>query len=119
MNSRDSFEDNNNHLKNLAQKEENPVVLKLLEQDMQHLDHIQAMTATAREFLLILRVRGLKDKEIFSYLNRIEKTLNENGFSARRYSGEDIKTLLAVYYEQNVTTEKFEDADGERWVLNG
>lgn len=70
---------------------------KLLEMDMRHLDHIQALTATAREFLLIVRIRGLKDKEIFSYLNRIEKTLNENGFSARRYDGEDIKTLLAVY----------------------
>ncbi len=118
VNSRESFEGNKNHLKALAKKEENPAVRKLLEQDAQHLDHIQAMTATAREFLLIVRIRGLKDKEIFSYLNRIEKTLNENGFSARRYSGEDIKTLLAVYFEQNVTTEKFENNDGERWALN-
>ena len=61
------------------------------------------MTATAREFLLIVRIRGLKDKEIFSYLNRIEKTLNENGFSARRYSGEDIKTLLAVFDAEELT----------------
>ena len=119
VNSRESFESNKNHLKNLARKEENPAVRKLLERDMQHLDHIQALTATAREFLLIVRIRGLKDKEIFSYLNRIEKTLNENGFSARRYDGEDIKTLLAVYFEQNVTTEKFENNDGERWILNG
>ena len=75
--------------------------------------------ATGREFLLIVRVRGLKDKEIFSYLNRIEKTLNENGFSAKRYDGENIKTLLAVYFEQNITTEKFENFDGERWIANG
>ncbi len=118
VNSRESFEGNKNHLKNLAKKEENAAVRGLLEQDMQHLDHIQALTATAREFLLIVRIRGLKDKEIFSYLNRIEKTLNENGFSARRYESEDIKTLLAVYFEQNVTTEKFENYDGERWVIN-
>lgn len=119
VNSRESFESNKNHLKALSKKEENPAIRKLLEQDMQHLDHIQAMTATAREFLLIVRLRNLKDKEIFSYLNRIEKTLNENGFDARRYNGEDIKTLLAVYFEQNVTTERFEDYDGERWILNG
>lgn len=119
VNSRESFENNKNHLKMLSKKEENPAVRKLLEQDMRHLDHIQAMTATAREFLLIVRLRGLKDKEIFSYLNRIEKTLNENGFSAKRYTGEDIKTLLAVYFEQNVTTEKFDDVDGERWIKNG
>lgn len=118
VNSRESFEGNKNHLKNLARKEENAAVRSLLEQDMQHLDHIQALTATAREFLLIVRIRGLKDKEIFSYLNRIEKTLNENGFSARRYESEDIKTLLAVYFEQNVTTERFENYDGERWVIN-
>ena len=119
VNSRESFEENKNHLKRLYQKEENPAVQKLLEQDMAHLDQIQALTATAREFLLIVRIRGLKDKEIFSYLNRIEKTLNENGFSARRYDNNDIKTLLAVYFEQNSTTERFENYDGERWILNG
>ena len=119
VNSRESFEENKNHLKVLSQKEDNPAVRKLLEQDMAHLDQIQALTATAREFLLIVRLRGLKDKEIFSYLNRIEKTLNENGFSARRYDNDDIKTLLAVYFEQNSVTEKFENTDGERWILNG
>lgn len=118
VNSRESFESNKNHLKRLCQKENDPAVRKLLEQDMTHLDQIQALTATAREFLLIVRIRGLKDKEIFSYLNRIEKTLNENGFYAKRYDGEDIKTLLAVYFEQNVTTERFENFDGERWILN-
>ncbi len=118
VNSRESFEGNKNHLKTLSQKEENPAVRKLLEQDMKHLDQIQALTATAREFLLIVRIRGMKDKEIFVHLNRIEKTLNENGFSAKRYDGEDIKTLLAVYFEQNSVTEKFENYDGERY-LNG
>ena len=118
VNSRESFEGNKNHLKILSQKEENIAVRKLLEQDMKHLDQIQALTATAREFLLIVRIRGMKDKEIFAHLNRIEKTLNENGFSAKRYNGEDIKTLLAVYFEQNSVTEKFENYDGERY-LNG
>lgn len=118
VNNRESFEGNKNHLKTLSQKEENSAVKKLLEKDMMHLDQIQALTATAREFLLIVRIRGMKDKEIFAHLNRIEKTLNENGFSARRYDGEDIKTLLAVYFEQNSVTEKFENYDGERY-LNG
>ena len=34
----------------------------------------------------------------------------------RRADGEDIKRILAVYFEQNVTTEHFEDFDGERWI---
>lgn len=118
VNSRESFESNKNNLRRISEKEENPAVRKLLEQDAVFLDHIQAQTATAREFLLIVRIRNLKEKEIFSYLNRIEKTLRENGFSARRYGGEDIKTLLGVYFEQNVTTEKFDNFDGERWILH-
>ena len=118
VNSRESFESNKNNLRRISEKEENPAVRKLLEQDAVFLDHIQTQTATAREFLLIVRIRNLKEKEIFSYLNRIEKTLRENGFSARRYGGEDIKTLLGVYFEQNVTTEKFDNFDGERWMLH-
>ncbi len=118
VNSRESFESNKNFLRRRVKEEENPAVRCLLEKDINYLDQIQAQTATAREFLLIIRIRNLKEKEVFSYLSRIEKTLKENGFSARQYTADDIKTLLAVYFEQNITTEKFEDADGERWVIN-
>jgi hypothetical protein len=37
----------------------------------------------------------------------------------RRADETDIKRLLAVYFEQNVTTERFEDFDGERWIVLG
>lgn len=118
LNSRESFEGNKSFLRSRIAAESNPAVRSLLEQDIQYLDHIQAQTATAREFLLVVRHRNLKDKEIYSHLNRIEKILTENSFTVRRYGKEDIKTLLAVYYEQNVTTETFENHDGERWIIN-
>ena len=54
---------------------------------------------------------------MFPYLNRIEKILREQGFSVKRATNEDIKRLMAVYFEQNVTTERFEEFDGERWVI--
>ena len=54
---------------------------------------------------------------MFPCLSRIEKSLKEQGFSVKRADKEDVKRILAVYYEQNVTTEKFEDFDGERWVI--
>ena len=49
---------------------------------------------------------------MFSYLDRIEKSLKEQGFSASWAGNKDIKRILAVYYKQNVTSEKFEDFDG-------
>ncbi len=66
----------------------------------------------------------LNSKENFDdnkqYLKRrIEKSLKDQGFAAKRADNQDIKRLLGVYYEQNVTTEKYEDYDGERWIVFG
>jgi len=114
LNSRESFESNKNFIKKRINEESNHAVRKLLEMDSTYLDHIQAQTATAREFLLVVRIRNLKEKEIFSHLNRIEKIVLENGFTVSRFGRDEIKTMLAVYYEQNTTNEKFEAYDGER-----
>lgn len=117
LNSRESFEDNKSFLRSRMEQEDNPIVRKLLEKDQNHLDRIQVQMATAREFLIIVRLRGEKESEVLPYLSRIEKSLKEQGFSVKRADSEDIKRILAVYYEQNVTTERFEDFDGERWII--
>lgn len=117
LNSRENFEDNKRFLRSRMEQESNPSVLKMLDYDLTHLDRIQVQMATAREFLVIIRLCNEKESEVFPYLNRIEKTLREQGFSTKRADNEDIKRILAVYFEQNVTTEKFEDFDGERWVI--
>lgn len=117
LNSRENFEDNKQFLKKRMEQENNPAVRKLLEQDLHHLDRIQVQMATAREFLVVIRLKGEKESEVFPYLNRIEKTLREQGFSSKRAEREDVKRVLAIYFEQNVTTERFEDSDGERWII--
>ena len=119
LNSRESFEDNKQFLRTRMEREQNPMVRKLLEKDQTHLDRIQVQMATAREFLILIRLKGEKESEVFPYLSRIEKSLKEQGFSVKRAGREDIKRILAVYYEQNVTTERFEDFDGERWIIPG
>ena len=93
------------------------MVRKLLERDAVYLDRMQVQLATAREFLLIIRIRNQKESEIFFYLNRIEKLLVEQGFKSKRVEEEDIRRILAVYFEQSVTTEKFEEFSGERWII--
>ncbi len=82
--------------------------------------------ATAREFLIIIRLnkgdgKGQQDKtsDVFPYLSRIEKSLKDQSFTARRADNADIKRLLGVYYEQNVTVDRYEGFDGERWVVLG
>lgn len=117
LNSRESFEDNKQFLRTRMEEEENPMVRRLLEKDLAYLDRIQVQMATAREFLILIRLKEEKESEVFPYLSRIEKSLKEQGFSVKRAGKEDIKRILAVYYEQNVTTEHFEDFDGERWII--
>ncbi len=117
LNSREDFEENKGFLRRRAEEERNPVIRQLLERDQIFLDRIQVQMATAREFLILIRLRNQKGKDVFSYLDRIEKSLKEQGFDSRRADEEDIKRILAVYYEQNVTSEKFEDFDGARWII--
>jgi hypothetical protein len=117
LNSKENFDENKQYLKKRIEEESNPVIRKLLQQDSSNLDRMQVQMATAREFLIIIRLKNEKETDIFPYLSRIEKSLKDQGFTARRANDADIERLLGVYYEQNVTTEKYEDYDGERWVV--
>ncbi len=117
LNSKENFDENKQYLNKRIEEESNPIIRKLLQQDSSNLDRMQVQMATAREFLIIIRLKNEKEADIFPYLSRIEKSLKDQGFTARRSDNADIKRLLGVYYEQNVTTEKYEDYDGERWVV--
>ena len=116
MNSTESFESNKNYYRSRLESEELPAIRKLLEQDSTYLDRIQVLMASAREFYIMIRLRNEKESEIFPYLARIEKNIKDNGFITRRANEQDIKRMLGVYFEQNVTTERYDNYDGERWV---
>ena len=119
LNSSESFEDNKNFYRRRANEEDLPAIRRLLEQDSTHLDRIQALMASSREFYIIVRLRSERESEIFSYLSRIEKSIKDNGFTTHRADEQELKKLLGIYFEQNVTTEQYEDHDGERWVIFG
>ena len=119
LNSKESFENNKNFYRQQANLEDLPAIRKLLEQDSAHLDRIQVLMASSREFYILVRLQGKKESDVFSYLSRIEKSIKDNGFTVRRATEQDLKRMLGVYFEQNVTTERFEDHDGERWIIMG
>ena len=72
-----------------AEEERNPVIRRLLERDQNFLDRIQVQMATARGFLIIIRLHNEKGTGVFSYLDRIEKSLKEQEFSASRAGSGD------------------------------
>ncbi len=119
LNSKESFDRNKSFYRERMNVEELPAIRRLLEQDSTHLDRIQALMASSREFYIIIRLRDERETDVFSYLSRIEQSINDNGFTTRRATDQDLKRMLGVYFEQNVTTEQFEDSDGDRWVIVG
>ena len=115
LNSRESFDDNRQYLHGRQEEEENPILLQLLEEDLGHLNRIQMQMAAAREFLIGIRLKGIREKEIYPYLRRVEAAIRKEGFAVHRETQEEMKQLMAVYHTQNVTSDEFDDYDGERW----
>lgn len=118
LNSRDNFEDNKLFLRRRIEEEANEKIIQLLKKDLLHLDKIQIQTATARLFLLAVRIKPNDQVEILQLIHRIEKLIKLQNLTVQRAGKDDLKNMLAVYFEQNVTTDRFEDIDGERWYQN-
>ena len=118
LNSRDNFEEHKIFLRKRIEEEKNEKVIQLLNKDLLHLDKIQIQTATARLFLLAVRIKPNDQVEIMQLIHRIEKLIKLQNLTVKRASKDDLKGMLAVYFEQNVTTDRFEDIDGERWYTD-
>ena len=115
LDSRESFQRNKDWYRQRLETEELPAIRELLRQDAAHLDEIQAATASAREFALVCRLdsKAAEDREL---PRRLEKQIQDHGFHVRLAGEQDVKRILAVYYQQDVVTEHFDQVDGERWV---
>ena len=111
LDSRESFQSNKHHYQAQLEQEDLPALRELLRQDMSHLDEIQSTTASAREFALIYR---REEKSTEDSGQQLEKRIRDCGFHVRMAEEQDMMRLLAVYYQQDVTTEHFDRFDGER-----
>ena len=116
LDSRESFQSNKDWYRRRMEQETNPALRELLRQDAAHLDSIQADTASAREFALVFTLDRQKEESARTQVSRLEKSLRDQGFRVRRAGEQDLMRLLAVYYQGDVTTEIFDNIDGERWV---
>ena len=97
LNSRETFAANKNFLKERLKKEKNPKVREILEKDAALLDRIQIQTASAREFMLILRFneRATESNEMNAGISRTQKLLKDQNFMFKRADKEDLKRILS------------------------
>ena len=111
--SAERFDDNKAYIRKRMQIEQNESVRRLLEADYDFLDEIQLEMSSARQFMFAIRFRKEKPEQIFNTLNRVEKTLSEHGFTARRMSKPEIKRMLALYFGSSIAGDEIPDIEGE------
>ena len=116
LDSRESFQQNKLRYQERLEREDNPAVRELLRKDMAHLDTIQTTTASAREFAIAYALERQSSENTEALLSRMAKDIRDRSFHVQIAMGQDIQRLLAVYYQQDVTTEFFEQYDGEMAV---
>jgi len=111
--SAERFDDNKAYIKRRLQAEQNESVRKLLEADYSFLDEIQLEMSSARQFMFAVRFKREKPEQIFNAVNRVEKTLADHGFAARRMSKPEIKRMLALYFGSSIAGDEIPDIEGE------
>ena len=114
LDSRESFQRNKDWYRQRLEEEKVPALREMLRQDTEHLDVIQSGTASSREFALVLKV----DEVDQTQLSQMERRIHSHGFRVRLADDQDVKRILAVYYQQDVVTDRFQNFDGEQEVKN-
>lgn len=115
VDSRESFQHNKDYYRARLETETIPAIRELLRQDMEHLDSIQSGTASSREFALLIRMDTQAAADP-AQLAQVEKRIHSHGFRVRLAGEQDIKRILAVYYQQDAFTDVFDNYDGESEV---
>lgn len=121
LDARENFDDNLMYLDARLEDETNARIRDLLERDKVFLEEIQVQMSTAREFMFAVRMRNESDERSFSTLNRIEKSINEQGFECTRAEKDDVKRILSRYFGVNTDEKQLDDHDGdavmEKWII--
>ena len=115
LDSHESFQRNKEYYQRRIEEEKVPEVRALLEKDLEHLETIQFSSASSREFVLVLPLDEKAGADE-STLRQLEKSICDRGLLVRLAEEQDVKRLLAIYYQQDLTTEVFRDFDGEEFV---
>lgn len=115
VDSAERFDDNKAYLQERINVEPNPQIKTLLKKDATFLDEIQAELTTARKFLFAVRCRNMKPPQVFAYANTVRKVLSEQGFDVHRMGKDEIKRLIALYFDASLTGENIPDYDGEQY----
>lgn len=110
------FDNNKHFLQQRIVEERNPKIKAILMKDLAWLDQAQIEISNARQFLFAAHFRNLNDAQMLQEVNRIDKTIRDQGFEVQRMPKDEIKRMLAVYYGTLRQAEQVADYDGMEYL---
>ena len=110
------FDGNKQYIQTRLEEETNPSVREVLSKDLEFIDGMQVEMSTARQFMFIARLKKDSEENIFHQINRIEKTIAEQSFEVKRIGKDEIKRILAIYFESSMNGDLVCDFDGEKYL---
>lgn len=110
------FDGNKAYINERIEAEDNKKIKRLLKKDYEFLDEIQSDTATARQFVFVVRCKGTKYEQNRTVANRVEKIISEQGFDIDELDKSQIKRFLAIYFGASKNGENIPDYDGLQYV---
>lgn len=112
------FDNNKHFLQQRIVEERNPKIKSILMKDLAWLDQAQIEISNARQFLFAAHFRNLNDAQMLQEVNRIDKTIRDQGFEVQRMPKDEIKRMLAVYFGTLRQAEQIADFDGMEYLTD-
>ena len=118
LDARENYSENRNFIRKRIKEEKNPNIKKALMREERFIKSIEAESSTARQFLLAFSIpKGLEAKGE-NQLAHFQQLANASLLNIKRLDLDDIKTILAVYYKNDTTTDHFDNFDGESYFAD-
>lgn len=100
-------DDNKDFLKELIERNNNPVFKEILRKDLNNLNK-EFSRSSSREFYIILPYKNVREHE---QSTQMERSIEMNGFDVIETKKDDIKNMLQVYLERNFSNVVLNDYD--------
>ena len=118
LDARENYSENRNFIRKRIKEEKNPNIKKALMREERFIKSIEAESSTARQFLLAFSIPKGMEAKGENQLAHFQQLANASLLNIKRLDLDDIKTILAVYYKNDTTTDHFDNFDGESYFAD-
>lgn len=113
LDARENYSENRSFIRKRIAEEKNPAIKNILLREERYIKTIEAESSTARIFLLAFSIPKGSETKGANQLEHFRQLANASALNVRRLNIDEVKTILAVYYKNDTTTDHFEDFEGQ------